>query len=69
MTLDKDTVDQQQQHAHLKPHPCPTCGGQSGFDFLGEQRWPERLVEKMGVGPVVTLWRCRDCDTTITVDT
>jgi len=67
MTLDKGTI-KQDQYLHLEPQPCPTCKGRTGFKFLGEQRWPERLVKKMGVGPVVTLWRCQDCDTTITVE-
>jgi hypothetical protein len=57
-----------QMHEHLTPADCPSCGSDAGFMFLAEQRWPERVAVKMGITPLVTLWRCLTCDTTITVN-
>ncbi len=45
---------------------CPTCGQVSQFSFLGEQRWPPHVVEATGLGPVVHLWVCGHCQTTLT---
>jgi hypothetical protein len=45
---------------------CPSCGQYTTFHFLGEQRWPARLVEATGCAPVSLLWTCESCHTTIT---
>ncbi|MBI5671068.1 MAG: hypothetical protein HZC41_23990 [Chloroflexi bacterium] len=45
---------------------CPTCGQVGTFTFLGEQRWPPRVVAATGLGPVVHLWQCNQCQTTLT---
>ena len=45
---------------------CPTCGQYTPFSFLGEQHWPPRVVEATGIGPVVHLWSCGNCQTTLT---
>lgn len=45
---------------------CPTCGQVGSFTFLGEQHWPSRVVEATGIGPVVHLWQCDQCQTTLT---
>jgi len=45
---------------------CPTCGEYTQFNFLGEQHWPPRVVEATGMGPVVHLWLCGSCQTTLT---
>ena len=44
---------------------CPTCGQQTHFSFLGEQRWSQRLVEATGCPPVTYLWTCENCHTTV----
>jgi len=45
---------------------CPTCGQHAQFIFIGEQRWPPRVVAATGVGPTVHLWMCSRCQTTLT---
>jgi rubrerythrin len=55
-------------HEHLAPEICPSCGSDAGFMFISEQRWPERVAKKLDIAPLVTLWRCLTCDTTVTVN-
>lgn len=44
---------------------CATCGEQTVFVFLGEQRWPAAVAAATGVSPVVHLWTCQACQTTL----
>jgi len=44
---------------------CPSCGQLAEFTYLGAQRWPQRLVELTGVPPVIYLWICGNCHTTV----
>ncbi len=50
------------------PHEahCPSCDQDTSFTFLGEQRWPEQVAEKLGIPAVVQQWLCGKCHTTIT---
>jgi hypothetical protein len=43
---------------------CPTCGVEGLFHFHGEQRWPERVADKLGMKPLMHLWTCDTCHTT-----
>jgi|FLYN01.1.fsa_nt_gi ribosomal protein S27AE len=45
---------------------CPTCGHPTQFTFLGEQRWPEKVAQTLGIPAVVEQWLCGQCHTTIT---
>jgi hypothetical protein len=58
----------EQQETDLKTRVgvCPTCGHSTEFTFIGEQHWPPRVVEATGLGPVVQLWMCGTCQTTLT---
>jgi hypothetical protein len=44
---------------------CPSCGQLAEFTYLGAQRWPQRLVELTGMPPVIHLWICGHCHTTV----
>lgn len=55
-------------HQHHRPDVCEACGATEGFEYLGEQRWPQAVAEVMGISPLVTLWQCPACGTTITMD-
>lgn len=44
---------------------CPTCGHETRFIFLGEQRWPEKVAAKLGLPPVMLQWSCESCHTTL----
>jgi hypothetical protein len=44
---------------------CPTCRQETRFQYLGEQRYPERVAQKLNINPVVMLWRCENCHTTM----
>ena len=54
-------------HSHVKERiaRCPTCQKRTSFVYAGEQRWPERVVEATGIDPVVHLWNCGCCHSTI----
>ncbi len=45
---------------------CPSCGERAWFTFLGEQRWPEKVAQALGMPTVVEQWLCGACQTTIT---
>ncbi len=44
---------------------CPTCQTRTRFSYAGEQHWPERVVRATGIAPVVRLWHCGRCRTTV----
>ena len=44
---------------------CPSCGKHTVFHLLGEQHWPQRVVEATGCPPVILLWTCDNCLTTV----
>lgn len=44
---------------------CPTCDTHSSFQYLGTQRYPERVAKAAGMTPVVHTWMCDNCHTTI----
>ncbi len=50
---------------HTRRDRCPTCGQVAVFTFLGEQRWPPRVVEATGMPAVTYLWTCGNCHTTL----
>lgn len=53
------------QAVHTRRHRCPTCGQVAEFTYLGEQRWPPRVVEATGMPAVTHLWTCGNCHTTL----
>jgi hypothetical protein len=59
-------MEQEAQHTiHDREGVCPTCGYHTVFHFLGEQRWPARLVELTGCPPVTYLYTCDHCKTSV----
>ncbi|MBZ0277775.1 MAG: hypothetical protein K8I60_16635 [Anaerolineae bacterium] len=50
---------------HIRYDHCPTCDQWAEFTYLGAQRWPQRLVDLTGVPPVIFLWQCGHCLTTL----
>ncbi len=44
---------------------CPSCGQRGEFLYLGAQHWPERVAKAAGISPVVYLWDCQTCHSTI----
>lgn len=45
---------------------CPTCAQVARFTFVGEQHWPPQVAQAAGLGPLVHLWVCGSCQTTLT---
>lgn len=45
---------------------CPSCNGTVTFTHIGDQHWPEHIVRARGIAPVMSLWVCGQCDTTVT---
>lgn len=46
---------------------CMACQQQASLMYMGQQEWPAKVAAAMGISPIVTLWRCGHCYTTITV--
>lgn len=46
---------------------CHSCRREARLVYIGEQTWPLQVANRMGIRPVVTLWRCTICQTTITI--
>jgi hypothetical protein len=44
---------------------CPNCDRHSSFTYLGGQHWSERVAKATAMTPLVHLWRCDHCQTTI----
>ena len=58
MMNQNDTWQEQQAY-------CPSCNQRTLFIYGGEQRWPVKVAEAVGIEPVVRLWHCRRCNTTL----
>lgn len=46
-------------------HACPSCRRTEGFVYIGSQVWPEAVARRLNCDPVVSLWRCEACLTTV----
>ena len=44
---------------------CPSCGCRAHFSYAGEQHWPPKVARIAGLNPVVHLWNCEVCHTTL----
>jgi len=45
---------------------CPTCGEQSQFRHIGEQKWSEAVAKKLNLPQIINLYDCAQCHTTLT---
>lgn len=45
---------------------CPSCHQRGYFLHAGDQHWPQRVAEKLGIAPCVSLWECTHCHSTFT---
>ena len=53
---------------HLKKQrraQCPSCQQSHLFTYGGEQHWPAKVAHATGVEPVVHLWHCSGCKSTV----
>lgn len=44
---------------------CPSCRTSNQFRYAGEQHWPLKVAKATGLDPVVHLWHCNGCNTTV----
>ncbi len=44
---------------------CPSCGCETNFSHAGEQHWPVPVAQAVGVDPIVQLWNCQGCHSTL----
>lgn len=44
---------------------CPSCKQVTRFEFVGIQRWPDKVVQKTGREPSQTLHICGNCGTSV----
>lgn len=45
---------------------CPSCGKDTEFHHLGEQKWSEAVANRLGIPTIVNLYNCDNCQTTLT---
>jgi len=45
---------------------CPSCHQVSRFTYCGEQHWPPKVAEMLGLPTTIRLWVCGNCESTIT---
>lgn len=64
--MTKELTHKPQMHLGSRQGYCPTCEQETEFTFLGEQRWPPQVAARLGLAPVVKLWSCCCCNTTLT---
>jgi transposase-like protein len=55
----------QNQVQAVREGRCPSCGKKSHFVYSGEQHWPLRVAQAAGISPVVQLWTCKNCHSTL----
>ena len=57
------------QHPALLEDPfeadCPSCHHHATFTFIGQQKFPEKVAQKIGLPSVIFLWHCSECQTTL----
>jgi len=46
---------------------CENCGQRTLFVYIGAQKFPPRVAEKLRIAPVVQQWRCQQCHTTVSI--
>ena len=49
----------------LRQRECPSCHQCADFTYVGEQRWPAALARQYNVSPVMSLWICGNCRSTL----
>ena len=47
---------------------CSACNQKVVFHYIGKQTWPEKVAKALGMAATVTLWRCGNCNTTLTIE-
>lgn len=55
----------QNQAQTVRQGQCPSCGKHTSFTYSGEQHWPLRVAQAAGISPVVQLWTCKSCNSTL----
>ena len=50
---------------HTRWAICPSCRQPGEFQDSGQQRWPRAVAAAHGLPPVITLWTCPHCGTTV----
>ena len=44
---------------------CPSCHTRNWFVYAGEQHWPLKVAQSIGIDPVIPLWHCDGCNSTV----
>ncbi len=60
------SIEEKQPQVNTCEQTCPTCHTQSVFTHLGQQTWPKAVAQSLNIPAIVDLWRCGNCETTIT---
>ena len=45
---------------------CASCKTRRRFEYVCEQRWPDRVAQRAGLPSVVQIWKCSICQTSVT---
>ena len=65
MIVGSEDVRHQPEESHQRRACCPSCDTVAAFSYSGEQRWPDQVAAAAGLSPVVTLWTCDHCHSTV----
>jgi hypothetical protein len=66
--VQQTTTDEAMASKLPRKAQCSSCTAETVFVYIGEQHWPEDVARAAGMKAVVSLWRCTECQTTITLD-
>jgi hypothetical protein len=44
---------------------CPSCQKTACFHFIGNQHWPSDVAEAASLEPVIAIWRCNQCQSSL----
>jgi hypothetical protein len=64
-SVESNAVGQQAVRVVEREVYCESCHGIMGFIYIGEQHWPLKVAEAIGIAPVVQVWECSHCHTTV----
>jgi ribosomal protein L37AE/L43A len=48
-----------------KEATCPSCGKRGRFTHSGTQHWPQAVAPAHNLPPVIHLWTCPHCPSTL----
>jgi transcription elongation factor Elf1 len=64
----KETTENATPSRQPKKAVCPSCNQEATFTCIGHQHWPDNVARALDMNPVIALWRCSNCRSTVTLE-